>query len=522
MFCRFRTLGFFTGLLAILIAPSVLATGGGPAILKPAAFAHHIEYFNSMENENVVNLVPNSASWEWLQAQVPYFECSQAEVEQIYWYRWWSLRKHLRKADTGHFVFTEFLTRANPVSSGLGHHLMEMRWFHDQTPVDSYVAYWLRKDEQGKPQTRLRFYSSWLQDALYQRWMVTRDTSVLTGLLGDLVEDYDIWEKSKQRPDGLYWQFDVRDAMEESISGSRTKKNIRPTINSYMFANARALASIARLAGREEVAATFDAKAAQLRKLTLQSLWDADAKFFKVRLEDGPLADVREAIGFIPWYFGLPEKNAGYEAAWTQFSDTDGFNAPFGLTTAERRHPRFRSHGVGTCEWDGAVWPYATSQTLVALANVLRDYPQPEPAAVTKRDYFDAFVDYTRAHRYDGLPYIGEYQDELTGAWLKGRDERSRYYNHSTYADLLITGMVGLRPRADDVVEVHSLLPTNSWSWFCLDNVRYHDRILTIVWDKDGKRYDRGKGLFILVDGQEIARGETLAPLTVKLPAPVK
>ena len=30
----------------------------------------------------------------------------------------------------------------------------------------------------------------------------------------------------------------------------------------------------------------------------------------------------------------------------------------------------------------------------------------------------------------------------------------------------------------------------------------------------------RGKGLILFVDGQEIARGETLAPLTAKLPAP--
>ena len=58
-----------------------------------------------------------------------------------------------------------------------------------------------------------------------------------------------------------------------------------------------------------------------------------------------------------------------------------------GLTTAERRHPAFRSHGVGTCEWDGAVWPYATTQTLVALANVLRNYQQ---NYVSKKDYFDA------------------------------------------------------------------------------------------------------------------------------------
>jgi len=37
-------------------------------------------------------------------------------------------------------------------------------------------------------------------------------------------------------------------------------------------------------------------------------MWDDEAKFFKVRRPDGELADVREEIGFIPWYFELPEK----------------------------------------------------------------------------------------------------------------------------------------------------------------------------------------------------------------------
>jgi hypothetical protein len=34
---------------------------------------------------------------------------------------------------------------------------------------------------------------------------------------------------------------------------------------------------------------------------------------------------------------------------------------------AERRHPAFMARVRGKCEWDGAVWPFATSQTLTAL-----------------------------------------------------------------------------------------------------------------------------------------------------------
>ena len=146
---------------------------------------------------------------------------------------------------------------------------------------------------------------------------------------------------------------------------------------------------------------------------------------------------------------------------------------------------------------------------------MLRHYPQ---EVVTNHDWFDAFKTYTRSHVYDGLPYIGEYQDETTGAWLKGRDPRSFYYNHSTYADLVITGLVGLQPRADNTIEVAPLLPAGTWDWFCLDHVRYHGREVAILWDKDGRRYGRGAGLQVIVDGQVVGKSDKLERISGQMP----
>ena len=489
------------------------------AVLKPSAFAHHIEYFNKMEDENVTNFVSNADSWNWLQSNIPLFECPDGEVEEIYYFRWWSFRKHLQKTPEG-FVFTEFLTPVrhagdfNTVSCAKGLHVLEGRWLHDSRYLDDYVQFWFHGDN-GNPAKKFHNFSSWFAAAIHGRYLVTDDKKSVTRRLNDLVSDFRLWEQERQLTNGLFWQFDVRDGMEESISGSRTAMNIRPTINSYMFANAQAIAAIATLAKKSRLAKEFSTKAEELRQLTQSNLWDEDAKFFKVRLESGDFSNAREEIGFIPWMFKLPDADKGYEAAWSQLTDPQGFSAPYGITTAERRHPQFRSHGVGTCEWDGAVWPFATSQTLYALANVIRDCPQ---RVVTPQDYFDSFLTYVHSQHADGKPYIGEYLDEVTGDWINGKNGRSRYYNHSTFADLLITGVVGLRPRADDIVEVWPLLPAETWDWFCLDGVKYHGRMLTILWDKDGQRYGRGAGLRILVDGKQIATTDKLEPLTRKLP----
>lgn len=509
-----------------------------------------------MEPETVVNVVPNAESWDWLVANIPLFSCPDKEVEEIYFFRWWSMRKHLIKTPGG-FAFTEFLMRDDPISSAVGHHVREGRWLRDPQFIDDYTRYWLHGGPDGTIHPRLHSYSEWLAYAVWERYLVNQDKAFVIGELDALIRNYELWEKEKQLPNGLFWQFDVRDAMEESISGSRWLKNIRPPLNSYMYGNAKAIAAIARLADRDEVAKAFEAKAARLRRLVVESMWDPEAKFFKVRPEvlkqheaeaekmaaahhraaraataagkpapeppappPGPyyttLADVREAIGFIPWYFALPEAGRGFETAWSQFTDEGGFKAPFGLTTAERRHPEFRTHGTGTCEWDGAIWPYASSQTLTALAVALRQYPN---VPVTASDWTDAFLAFTTSHRApDGKPYIGEYQDEKTGEWIKvRRPERSRYYHHSTYADLLINGLVGLVPRDDEIVEVAPLIPPGHWDWFCLDGVAYHGRILTIIWDKSGEQYKRGKGLTILADGKVIAQSPKLERLTARL-----
>ena len=459
-------------------------------------------------------------AWQWIQEQAPLFECPSSVLEEAYYYRWWTYRKHIKQTPDGR-VLTEFILPVshagahNTIACAFSHHLAEGRWLKDQSLLDEYTRFWFRSGDDGKPPRHFHKFSSWAAAALYQRYLVTRDAEFLIDLLDDLVADYRVWESERQTESGLFWQHDVKDGMEESISGGRRVKNVRPTINSYMTANAQAISEIAKMAGRAELANEFATKAETLHKRFVGYLWDEEASFYKVRFENGEFSSAREAIGFIPWMFGLAKSD--HAAAWQQLNDREGFWAPAGLTTAERRHPEFRTHGTGTCEWDGAVWPFATSQTLTGLANVLRG---PEQEFVTKRDFFEHLLTYARSHQLDGKPYLGEYHDEITGKWLiTGKKAmRSRFYNHSTFNDLVIHGLIGFVPRADNVIEIAPLIPADAWDWFCLDGFSYLGSNLTILWDKTGERYGRGKGLLILSNGQEVAKSQELERLTFELP----
>jgi hypothetical protein len=489
-----------------------------PTVLRPADYKHHVDKFNAADAENVVNLIPNAKAWEWMMEEIPWFDCPSAQFEETYYFRWWSFRKHVKRTEDG-LVLTEFITpvghagKHNTIACAYGHHLAEGRWLREQKLFDEYTFFWFRSGPNGTPAPHFHKFSSWAATALYERYLVTGDKEFLIDLLDDLVADYQLWVTERGTPDGMFWQFDVRDGMEESISGSRHVQNIRPTINSYMAANARAISEIAKLAGRSEIADEFSRTAQVLRDDLNSKLWDADAKFYKVKSPEGKFSDAREEIGFIPWMFDLADDHA---VAWLQLKDREGFWAPWGITTAERRHPAFRTHGTGTCEWDGAVWPFATSQTLTGLANLLRGQEQD---FVSKRDYFEQLLTYARSHQQDGVAYIGEYLDETTGNWLITGEKanRSRFYNHSTFCDLVISGLVGIVPRDDDLLEVSPLLPDDAWDWFCLDGVPYRGHDVTVIWDRTGKRYGKGTGLIVFVDGNKVAQAPGLDPLVVKL-----
>ncbi|WP_167607206.1 MGH1-like glycoside hydrolase domain-containing protein [Maribellus sediminis] len=486
------------------------------AILKADDYKHYVDYFNGMEDENIIQMIPNSESWKWMKKNIPLFECPQENFEELFYYRWWNLRKHIKETPVG-LAMTEFLVersysdKYNLIACAIGHHTYESRWLHNPEYVKQNLKVWYRGNE-GGPMNKLHKFSSWTPDAVYNYYLLTRDTDFVVDLLPDLEADYRKWEQERRKPRGMFWQEDVKDGMEEQISGGRRVKNERPTINSYMFGNAVAISKMAALAGKPEWEKLYAAKADTMKQLVEQNLWNPESNFFETVKEEGGFAEVREAIGYIPWYFNLPEK--GYEKAWEQVKNPAGFLAPFGLTTAEQRHPEFRTHGCCKCEWDGAVWPFATSQTLTGMANLLNNYNQ---NVVNDSVYFDLLETYVESQYYRGRPYIGEYLDETTGYWLKGDQERSRYYNHSTFNDLLITGLVGLRPRADEKVEVNPLIPENKWNWFCLDNVLYHGKTVTIVWDKNGDKYELGKGLFVLIDGKVAGHSENIGRIICDL-----
>ena len=504
----------------------------------------YVSSFNQNDYELYRQHIPNDQVLEWMRKTVPLFECPDKAIEETYYFRWWTFRKHLKETPDG-FVITEFLPQVpwagkhNTISCAAAHHFREGRWLHDSRYLDDYARFWLRRG--GEPRTCIntnRGYSFWIADSLLAHAKVSGRFDLCLELLPELIANYEVWEGTQRDPNGLFWQRDDRDGMECSISGRLAPGELgyRATINSYMYGDALAIAEIADRAGDADCAAGFRRRAADIRRLTQEHLWDPEARFFKVlpRIDHPTLSDARELHGYTPWYFNLPDPDKS--DAWSQLIDPRGFHAPFGPTTAEQRHPDFTvSYEGHACQWSGPSWPFSTAVTLTAMANLLNDYAQ---EVVTRDDYYRTLKIYTQSHHLrldDGrdVPWIDENLNPFTGEWLarafkktweegkadpaKG-EERGKDYNHSTYCDLIINGLIGIRPQEDDTIVINPLAP-DTWDYFCLDGVRYHGRAITVLFDRTGQKYRKGNGLRILADGKEIACAASLSPIKVRLNA---
>ena len=477
----------------------------------------YVEKFNGNDEEIIRQAIPNEKALEWMEGNIPLLELPDPILEEIYYFRWWVYRKHIKKTEKG-YVITEFLPDVpwagpyNTINCSSGFHIREGRWLAcGATYLEDYIRFWLNQEG------NTRSYSCWLAYAIWEYCTVKGDFSIALNNLEKICRNYREWEALQKMPVGLFWSNDDRDCMEFSISGP----GLRPTLNSYMYADAWAIAHFAAMAGDRKLEKCYRKKAEELKHCIQKYLWDQD--FFKVipsedmeKIAEGQEGypqvsrahNVRELIGYIPWYFNLPD--AGYEKAFIQLKKEDGFLGKYGLMTAERRHQRFCYAADHECLWNGPVWPYATTQTLVALANLLRNYHQ---NYVDKEDYYHLLRQYAQSQhlrRADGtlLPWIDEDMDPDTGEWTarrilsengwkkeKGGYERGKDYNHSMFCDLIFSGLLGIDSDGTSL-ELHPIIP-DDWEYFRVEKLWFQGQCYDILFDRQGNHYGVGKGLHI-------------------------
>jgi len=167
------------------------------------------------------------------------------------------------------------------------------------------------------------------------------------------------------------------------------------------------------------------------------------------------------------------------------------FLAPYGLRTADASHSEYNKPFDHECLWNGPVWPFATSQTLTAAIEYLHSAQKP---VISNEEWLGLLLTYAYSHRdADGTPCLDENMDPETGIWLAreimrkwnrpGKDStRGQHYNHSTFIDLVMTGICGIIPSSENRLVIHPL--GTSIETFSVSDVHYHGHTVDIEWDK--------------------------------------
>jgi len=521
-----------------------------------------------------VHYAPNLRdALEWAKTNVPFIDVPELpDVQTAFYYRWRLYKEHLVQTPEG-WVVTEFLPtcpwagKYNTIPAAAGHHISEGRWIHNSTYLDDYITFWFRRG--GNPFQ----YTAWFAWAVWQRHLVSGDGAFIKDVFPDLLTNLRDWTHTHRGNYGsrtCFWQGDVPDAMEVSISGN----GCRPTIESVMYGEAVSLLEIAKLTGNASVVHELTTLREQTRQVVLEDMWNPTIQSFAViplpepsnymehstthhkvlktaspghpncpgdgvkSWPENETVSVRELLAFMPWYFSLPTASGGqliplasfakYEVMWHQLFDPAGFAAKWGLRTAERRSPCYNfSYEHRDC-WNGPSWPYETARVLTAAANLLNDYPA--QSVMSMSQYLALLDQYAKQHTRTtalndtadpiGSGHIFEVLHPDDGYWIHrqtGYQDGVDYF-HSTFIDLVLSGLVGLRPRPDSTVVLNPLVPPGALTHFALDHVFYHGHYLSVIWDADGSHYGFGAGFKLLVDGTVAASSDKLAKLTVNLP----
>jgi hypothetical protein len=478
----------------------------------------------------------------WYRNRIPFFESSDKDITDVYYYRWNIFRAHQRDLGANGFISTEFLDdvgwQTKPWASlndATVFHLLEGRWCRDRRFKEDYATFIFSSN------SNTRQFSESMAASVYKGYLVDGVAADAIARLDAMQSVYNAWQDAFDTSKGLYYVEPLRDATEYTISsidatngtdGFTGGNAFRPSINAYQYDNARAIAKLAALkGGLESTVTTYNSRADAIKSLVQNNLWNSTFEHFIDRFQVNnefvkywDFIRGRELVGFVPWAHDLPDDTTQFAQAWKHALDTNEFAGPHGLRTVGPTYQyymrQYRYEGAQPeCQWNGPIWPFQTTQVLTGLANFLDHYPNGSAAGVIgKGDYTKILQQYAQLHYNPERDNILDLEEDYypdTGAPIVGL-KRSPHYFHSGFVDSVLTGLVGIRPSADDVLVVNPAADAASISYFRADAIIYHGHEIAVQWDADGSRYGSA-GLNVEVDGKVVASSSTLARLSVPL-----
>lgn len=471
---------------------------------------------------------------QWWADNLVYLDTPEDNIDKTLFYRWWLMRYNYLDADVpgNDYQFPTSMEGVlgynNAIVLTVGMFIDDLKYFRD--PVYSYgpalsVGETSKGgkfvDNPGDPANWSNSYTQYVTEAAWRAYALHGGPGAIGATLG---------RHSQDDVEGLLAAYDSNgnDLIEYSwgaMTGNdadavsfhwRPDPNMDRTESAYLYSNATAAARFYRTAGMTEQADHMEALAQRVRSSVLEYLWEDETaepdqvglhgNLLKHRMtSDGALNPWKEINNYYPFSVGLmpkqgdPDYDPKYVEALRLFADADQYPV----------FPFYTANQVDQADYGG---PGSNNFSVInstvwfrMLSSVLRDYPSDYVTAEQYKQllYWNAWAHY-QGDGDNRLPNQNEFWSN--GSAADGGSIGYRSWIHHTVLGAtnftVIEDAMGFRARDDGMVELDPV--DVDWPYFVADNIRYHDRDVTVVWDEDGSHYGDAvpAGYSVFLDGR--------------------
>ncbi|MGH9213593.1 MAG: Ig-like domain-containing protein [Acidimicrobiales bacterium] len=451
---------------------------------------------------------------EWWADNLPYIDVADDNIKKFIYYRWFIARFNILDADIpgNDFQFPVSIEGVlgfnNAIALTIPMFIDETKYFRD--PLYSYGT-WLSAGEQsenaryadnpGEPDNWNDSYLQYTTDAAWRAYQVHGGQPDILGNLAHYGESdvrsqlafHDLAGNPNNDPNLLWYCCNFLNGNDaDNPSFAFLNRGNERVESAYVYANAHATADVYELLDEDDQADEMRQIAGDVQDAILTRLWDPATQEFRHRdVQTDSLIPWKEINNYYPFTVGLVPDEDQFTDSLDLFGDPAQYPV-FPFYTANQAD-KAAAQAVGRGGSNNFSQINSTVQFRLA-SSAIRNY---ETNETINAEWYEQLLYWNAWAHFIGGDTRWPDSNEFWFNWNPTTQTFGRSgIHHSQLGSsnwTIIEDVAGLQPRSDDKIE---LWPIDvDFDHFAVNNVRYHDVDLTVVWDDPGDDVDNYPGV---------------------------
>ncbi|XVU28164.1 discoidin domain-containing protein [Actinoplanes sp. CA-054009] len=495
------------GLVATEIPQSRTEYDSYRALSAADAFATHVRAYN-----------------KWWADNVPYIDVPDAAIKKNIYYRWWLMRfNHLDADIPGQdFQFPQSIEGVTGYNNAIAltqpMHIDDLKYlrgaeysYGPYLAVGQYSANGRFVDNPGDPENWSNSYTQYIAEAAWRAYQIHGGQPAMLRNFaryaeGDAKGQLATYDTNNNGVIEYDWgAMTGNDA--DAVSFHWRAGNLDRAETAYVWTAANAARQAYAMLGDTAKTTEMQTLADRIQNGVVTTLWNPSRQLLEHKhVATNTHVPWKEINNYYPYAVGLMPNTAQYREALRLYADPAEYPV-FPFYTANQKDKAASATGSNN---------FSTINSTVQFrlySSVLRNYPNSWMTAedYKKLLYWNAWAQYIGGNT--AYPDANEFWADWNGSAITYRS----WIHHNILGSsnwTIIEDVAGLRPRNDNQIE---LSPINiGWSHFAVNNLRYRNADLSIVWDDpaDGVTRYAGvpQGYSIYLNGIRVVTLDRLTP----------